>query len=94
MEFSAAEHEEAFHYSPRRNYTGAIYEFCQKLQTSPTFSVIPGPLGAERMHTIELYVNSRRAIGVARTVKAARHRASEKMLGLLGFRALMFVKDF
>ena len=91
MEFSAAECEEAFHYSPRRNYTGAIYEFCQRLQTSPTFSTIPGPLGAERMHTIELYVS---AIGVARTVKAARHRASEKMLGLLGFRALTFVKDF
>ena len=94
MELSAVEYEEAFQYSPRRNFTGGVYEFCQRLKTTPSFSIIPGPLGAERLHTVEVYVNKHRAIGIARTVKAARHRACEKMIGLLGFYAYSFVKDF
>ena len=94
MELSAAEFEEAFWYSARQNFTGAIYEYCQRVNATPSIAVISGPVGAERLHTVELFVKKNHTIGIARTIKAARHRASEKMLRLLGLYAYSFVKDF
>ena len=94
MELSSTDYEEAFHYSPRQNYTGAIYEYCQRQNTSPSFAFIPGPIGGERLFTVQLHLNGLRTIGLARTVKAARHRASENMVRRIGFRAYTFVKNF
>ena len=94
MELSSADYEEAFHYSPKRNYTGAIYEYCQRQNTLPSFALIPGPIGGERLFTVQLHLNGLRTIGLARTVKAARHRASENMVRRIGFRAYTFVKNF
>ena len=95
MELSAAEYDQAFHYTPMRNRdTGAIYEYCQRQGTTPSYALIPGPVGRERLFTIQLHVSGFRTIGLARTVKAARHRASERMLKRLGFPAYKFVKDF
>ena len=91
MELSSTDYEEAFHYSPKRNYTGAIYEYCQRQNTLPSFALIPGPIGGERLFTVQLHLNGLRTIGLARTVKAARHRASENMLR--SFRACAFVKN-
>ena len=28
IELCTADYDEAFHYSPKRNYTGAIYDYC------------------------------------------------------------------
>ena len=94
MELSAAEYDQAFHHTPMRNYTGAIYDYCQRQGTTPSYAPIPGPVGGERLFTIQLHVCGFRTIGLARTVKAARHRASERMLKRLGFPAYKFVKDF
>ena len=94
MELSSADYEEAFHYSPKRNYTGAIYEYSQRQNTLPSFALIPGPIGGERLFTVQLHLNGLRTIGLARTVKAARHRASENMVRRIGFRAYTFVKNF
>ena len=91
IELSAADYDEAFHYSPKRNYSGAIYEYCQRQNTLPSFPLIPGPIGGERLFTVQLHLNVLRTIGLARTVKAARHRASENMLR--SFRACAFVKN-
>ena len=91
MELSTADYEEAFHHSLKRNYTGAIYEYCQRQNTSPSFALIPGPIGGERLFTVQLHLNGLRTIGLARTVKAARHRASENLLR--SFRACAFVKN-
>ena len=94
MELSSADYEEAFHYRPKQNYTGAIYEYCQRQNTLPSFALIPGPIGGERLFTVQLHLNGLRTIGLARTVKAARHRASENMVRRIGFRAYTFVKNF
>ena len=55
MELSSTDYEEAFHYSPKRNYTGAIYEYCQRQNTLPSFALIPGPIGGERLFTVQLH---------------------------------------
>ena len=91
--WSSADYEEAFHYSPKRTYTGAIYEYCQRQNTLPSFALIPGPIGGERLFTVQLHLNGLRTIGLARTVKAARHRSSENTIQRMSFRACAFVKN-
>ena len=65
MELSAAEYDQAFHYTPMRNYTGAKTRNNTKFTnivkdkvwpgTTPSYTPIPGPVGGrERLFTIQL----------------------------------------
>ena len=94
MEISFQDYEEAAVYCPRRNFVGAIFEYCQRKKETPIFFVIRSPIGAEDLWAVELNVGGVRSIAIARTIKKARHRASKKMLDQLGLYAHTFVKEF
>ena len=50
--------KEAFWYCARQNFTDATTSInCQRVNATPCFAIISGPVGAERLHTVELFVN-------------------------------------
>ena len=77
MELSTADYDEAY----KRNYTGAIYEYCQRQNTLPSFALIPGPIGGERLFTVQLHLKGLRTIGL------------ENMLRRMSFHVFAFVKN-
>ena len=65
-----------------------------RLQALPSFPDLSELSGCTRWSYLSKKKKKNRTIGIARNIKAAKDRASEKMLWLLGLYAYSFVKDF